>query len=316
MNSNKLQDKTKFIRRKIIQCFLALFVLAISSLLIKEHYFNKKDINITKEAEAKSEEIVPKPVQLPKEIDPTQTTKSLENYLTNLSGEYGYSVIDLKSNKSYGSRESNQYFMASTCKVAISAYLYSQIESGKINPNTKLIFQKRFYENGTGILQFEKPGKSYKISYLNELMIQKSDNVATNILINYLGVSNIQTFLNNYKITGMNISSNTTTPKAMSSLLQKIYKNEIISKESTDKLIYLMINSIDDDRIVAGVPANIIVAHKIGSYGKTTNDVGIVYLKHRPYVISIYSKKTLKQDIAEIAIAKISQTIFEFEDSQ
>lgn len=315
MNSNKLKDKSKFMRRKIIQCCLAIFILAISSYLIKNHYISKKDLAVTKEAEAQSEEILPKFEELPKEIDPTQTINSLENYLTNLSGEYGYSVIDLKDNKTYGARSENRYFMASTCKVAISAYLYSQIDSGKINPDRKLIYQKKFYEDGTGILQYEKPGKYYKISYFNELMIQKSDNVATNILINYLGIANIQNFLDNYKIYGMNIARNTTTPKAMSALLQKIYKKEIISEKSADKIIYQMINSINDHRLVAGVPANVIVAHKIGSFEKTTNDVGIVNLKHRPYIISVYSKKTLKQDVAEIAIAKISQNIFEFEDS-
>ncbi len=313
MNSNKSNKKSSLVRRKIIQCFLALFILAISSFSIKNNYINKKDLSVTKEVEAES--VVIEPAAKLVEFDPSQTVATLENYITNLSGKYGYSVVDISSGKTYGAREYSSYLMASTFKVAVSAYLYNQIDSGKINPDKKLVNQKKFFEEGTGILQYKEAGKSYKISYLNELMIQKSDNIATNILLNYLGTANIQNFVNNSGITGMNILNNTTTPRAMSALLQKIYNNEIISKESADKLIYLMINSIGDNRLVPGIPANVIIAHKIGMYEDKISDVGIVFLKQRPYVISVYSKKTLKQDIAEIAIAKISKQIFEFQDS-
>ncbi|MDD3887249.1 MAG: class A beta-lactamase-related serine hydrolase [Patescibacteria group bacterium] len=313
MNLNTTSKKSKFIRRKIIQCFLALFVLATSSLLIKNNYLDKKDLDIAKEVEAESIQV--EVIEVPKEFNPSETVIALENYVTNLSGKYGYSIIDLETSKEYGARQDNKFFMASTCKIAVSAYLYNQIQLGKINPDKKLVNLKKFFEDGTGILQYEEAGKLYKISYLDELMIQKSDNIATNILINYLGAYNIQNFINNSGISGMDILENTTTPKAMSSLLQKIYNNEIISKDSADKLYYLMINSIGDNRLIAGIPANVAVAHKIGTFDDQISDVGIVFLKQRPYVISVYSKKNLKQDIAEIAIAKISKQIFEFQDS-
>lgn len=305
MNSS---SQSKNIKRKIIQCFLALILLAASSYLIKDHFNSQQDSNLAKEAEAESRTNVP-------EFDSSKVSDSLKNYLTNLTGNYGYHVIDLNSNQSFGFNQENKYFMASTYKIAVSAYLYNQIEQGKINPQKKLIYDKKFHESGTGILQYEKPGQSYKINYLNTLMIQKSDNVAANILLNYLGVANIQNFIDDAKINGLNIYKNTTTPQAMAQLLQKIYQYEIINQQSADQLIYLMINSITDSRLKAGLPANLIIAHKIGTYEDVINDVGIVYLNQRPYIISVYSKNTLKQNIAEIAIAEISRKVFNFENS-
>lgn len=263
---------------------------------------------IEKIASEVKEVATPKPKK-----DPEKLITDVEAYLGTQQGEFGYQVIELESGQSFGERQDNRYVAASTVKVGVAAYVYKQIELGKIKPDTLLTYTSADYETGTGSLQGTKIGSRYKVSYLLERMIKVSDNVATNILIRTYGRSNIQAYLNANGLSEITMSKNEVSPAVMARLLEKIYKAEIISESSRDQLVALMTGSLDSTRIVAGVPKSVTVAHKIGTQVATINDIGIVYLPKNNYVLSVYSKKITNETTAKNVIKNISQKVYEYE---
>jgi beta-lactamase class A len=71
----------------------------------------------------------------------------------------------------------------------------------------------------------------------------------------------------------------TSTPRAMTELLVKIWKGETLSEESTALLLDVLERVETGQARLKGVlPPDVTVAHKTGTIGATTNDVGIVYL--------------------------------------
>jgi beta-lactamase class A len=261
-------------------------------------------------AEILKEEPKPKP-----KTDTAIIIGEMEAYLGQQTGTYGYTVIELDDGREFGKRDETYYTAASSIKVAIFAYLYHQIESGAVSPETKLTYIGADYETGTGSLQADPVGSKYKISYLAERMIKVSDNVATNILIRYLGRSNIQKYLDSQGLAEVKMATNDVTPRSMARLLQGIYNEELLSKPSKDLLFEYMKNSITPERLAAGVPKTVEVAHKIGSWSGAISDIGIVFADNRPYAISVYSEGVAWGATTDAVIAGINRKVYEFEQS-
>jgi beta-lactamase class A len=248
--------------------------------------------------------------------DPTQLKVGIESYLGQQVGTYGYHIIELdEGGRSFGARDDAYYTAASTVKVAVFAYLYNQIESGKINPDTVWAYTGADYETGTGSLQNDTVGTRYKVSFLAERMIVASDNVATNILMRNLGRTNIQNYLNNNSLTEINLVANDVTPRGMAKLLQLIHQGKLISSTNKDLLFEYMKDSITPTRLVAGVPAEIEVAHKIGSWSGAISDIGIVFGPKRDYAIAVFSEGVAWGEETDAVIAGISKRVYEFEKS-
>jgi beta-lactamase class A len=239
----------------------------------------------------------------------------LEAYLGQQTGTYGYTVIELDDGREFGRRDSTYYTAASSIKVAIFVYLYHQIEAGAVNPETRLTYISADYETGTGSLLADPVGSKYKVSYLAERMIKVSDNVATNILIRYLGRTNIQNYLNNQGLAEIQMVTNDVTPRAMAKLLKRIYDEELLTSKNTELLFGYMKGSLTPERLVAGVPKTVEVAHKIGSWSGAISDIGIVFANSRPYAIAVYSEGVAWGAVTDAVIAGINRKVYEFEQS-
>lgn len=108
----------------------------------------------------------------------------------------------------------------------------------------------------------------------------------------------------------------TATPEGMALLLQKIYRGEALSKESSALLLDIMTRSTTGAARLKGMlPPRISVAHKTGTIGGTTNDVGIMTLpEDAGHVIAVVFVKgsTQPTETAERAIAQIARSIYDF----
>jgi beta-lactamase class A len=262
--------------------------------------------------EEKEKEKEPAPV--PKK-EPAALMAELETYLSQQVGTYGYTVIELDDGRQFGKRDGVYYTAASSIKVAIFAYLYDRIEAGAISPETSLTYTGADYEGGTGSLQADPVGSKYKISYLAERMIKVSDNVATNILIRHLGRTNIQNYLNTQGLAEIKMATNDVTPRSMAKLLKLIHNETLLNAANKKILLGYMEDSITPERLVAGVPKTVSVSHKIGSWSGAMSDIGIVFAENRPYAIAVYSEGVAWGAVTDAVIAKISQSVYNFETS-
>lgn len=101
-----------------------------------------------------------------------------------------------------------------------------------------------------------------------------------------------------------------TTPREMTLLCEAIEQGIGLSANSRDGIVDILKRQKFNDRIPAGVPSNIEIAHKTGSIKGVRNDAGIVYAPGQPYVISVYSKHLSDEAAGVKALADMSRVVW------
>ena len=100
-----------------------------------------------------------------------------------------------------------------------------------------------------------------------------------------------------------------TPPDQMAQLCEYIQEGCGLSDEAREGVLDTMKRQTLNARIPAGLPENVIVAHKTGSLRGVRNDAGIVYAD-QPYVISIFSKHLQDQNAGVQAMVDVSRAIW------
>jgi beta-lactamase class A len=108
----------------------------------------------------------------------------------------------------------------------------------------------------------------------------------------------------------------TSTPDAMAALLVRIHRKDLLKRESAELLLNgLLRNQDGDTRLKGMLPSGTVVAHKMGSIGRTTNDVGIITLPDAAghVAIAVFVKSSDKEEAErERAIAQIARAVYDF----
>ncbi|MGB3367612.1 MAG: serine hydrolase, partial [Acidaminobacteraceae bacterium] len=112
------------------------------------------------------------------------------DYLEGKKGEFSFYIIDpitgqetMINNRTISS--------ASIIKVFLIVEVHKQIRDGKISFSDKLTLKENLKVYGSGILRKKNAGTKYSVEYLLNLVITISDNVAANMLADYVGLKNI-----------------------------------------------------------------------------------------------------------------------------
>jgi len=107
------------------------------------------------------------------------------------------------------------------------------------------------------------------------------------------------------------------TAKNYSSILRSLYLSSYLPKEQSNEILEIMTKSVHTDRLAAGVPNSIKIAHKIGVHEKAVEglgdvytDCGIVYLPKRPYVLCMMTTSNGEQ--ARTNMSAISKIVYDY----
>lgn len=206
--------------------------------------------------------------------------RGLEQQLSSIEaanpGNVGIAALDLTTGDMVAVRGDEAFPMASTVKVAIAAQYLAQVEFGRRSLDTIIA---------------GRPARR-----LLETMIINSDNLATDIIIRDLGgPDNVQRWLKDNDISGVRVDRNiaqllaarrdlydrrdSSTPKAMVKLLQRIDSGTLIKPSSRTYLLSLMERCrTGKNRMRALLPFGTRVEHKTGTLNGLTTDVGFITL--------------------------------------
>ncbi|MGL5540536.1 MAG: serine hydrolase [Erysipelotrichaceae bacterium] len=200
--------------------------------------------------------------------------------------------------------ETTMYKTASTIKVPINLYVYELAQQDPSLLQKRLTYQSYHYEGGTGILQYQAVGNTYTVQELLTYSIVYSDNVATNMLILHFFES------------GMNLGKELTPyfgdagySNQTSNTLHKLQALEYLytHQEAYATLLQDLKQTDFDFFLPTELPTEVEVAHKIGLFGTTIHDIGIVYGKE-PYLISLSMDNLDNQDAR---MSKLSKDLYE-----
>jgi beta-lactamase class A len=108
----------------------------------------------------------------------------------------------------------------------------------------------------------------------------------------------------------------TSTPDAMVALLIKLHRREVLTPPNVERVLSIMTETTTGPARLKGLlPAGTVVAHKTGSMGGTTNDVGLITLPAGAghVAIAVFVKASAKeQPERERAIAEVARTIYDY----
>lgn len=202
-----------------------------------------------------------------------------------------------------------EFHAASTMKVPVMIELWRQAAAGILALDDELTVVNEFrsvldespYSLSAGDDSdseiYSMVGTRRSLRQLCEAMITVSSNLATNVLVDRLGVDRIRATVAKLGATGMNVRrgvedtkayeagiSNTTTARGLLVLFDALARGEAVSPEASRAMVEVLARQQFNDAIPAGLPDGTRVAHKTGSITRIHHDAGIVF-GARPYVL-------------------------------
>ena len=243
--------------------------------------------------------------------DPRLTLEErIEAELKSYDGTMGLYIDDLKGNVI--TRFPDEKFeTASTIKVYILAALFDAIGQGKASLKDMLTCEERFWIDGSGILGSLEVGTTLSVKNVATLMIIVSDNIATNMVIDYLGIDNINaciqklgckdTVLHNVLDFAKYHQLGTTTPRDYASMFVRIQNRTLVSPEASEQMWQILSQQHYNSMIVRSLPQFYVdpdnydeqlfwFASKSGSMNACRNDGGIITTPYGSYVIVMLNK--------------------------
>lgn len=245
--------------------------------------------------------------------------------LKNLAAQYpnikpGVFVWDYNTGKYVDINADRVFPTASIIKLPILFQLFRRAEKGLIDMNDKISLQNYYITGGSGTLQYAPPGTSLNYSKLARLMIQESDNTATNMLLSSVGGMNeLNQEMKNWGLKSTSLSewlpdlngTNVSTPKEMGTILYNIGNTDLLSIRTRADIVEIMSHVRNRNLIQAGLPADAGFIHKTGDIGHMLGDAGVVALPDgRKYIIVIMVERPWNSFQAKEFIIEASKTVY------
>ncbi len=238
------------------------------------------------------------------------------------NGVIGVAVKNLETGETFLINENLVFPQGSAIKIPVLIEVLKQANEGKFKLTNKIKIEKGHQVGGSGVLKEFGDGLSELSIYdLCVLMITVSDNTATNILIDLVGMENVNKTLEklgfkNTKLQRKMIrpdasargEENLSTPFEAMKFMEMLYKGEIINKEISNQALEIL-KKDKEGNLRKYLPANVQIANKPGGIEGVACEWGIVLLPRHPYVIVVMSNYNLTS--ASEAIAQISKVIYE-----
>jgi beta-lactamase class A len=244
-----------------------------------------------------------------------------------LDGVLGVAILDLSSGQKFLLHGDDVFPQASSIKVAVLAELYRQAQAGKLKLTDLYTVQATDLVPDSTIMGGLTPGVTrITLSDLATMMIAVSDNSATNVLIDRVGMENVNALMDSLglahtrlrrKMMDLKAASegreNISTPAEMMTLLEDLYRGKVLNKEMTADF-FVMLSTPKNSFIPRDLPEGLKIANKPGELEGVRNDSGVVFVENRPYVICVMTTYLHRERDGEEAIAKISAAAYRMFD--
>lgn len=267
---------------------------------------------------------------------------ALHDIVRRIGGDAGVSAVavavyDFEQRIAWGLNSDRFFHAASTIKVPVLLGVFDAIEQGRFKLYSRIHVRNRFLSVVDGSpyrVQSSRDanadvhaarGRTMMIRELAEHMIVTSSNLATNLLIDVVGLEHIQETLSRLHLRGIDLRrgvedesaweagiNNRITADGLCGALRLIEEGEAISEAASALMLEILHKQRFRGGIPAGLPDDARVANKTGEMSTVAHDGGIVYIEgRRPYVVVILTEWENGGDGRQVAIARISRAIYD-----
>lgn len=256
-------------------------------------------------------------------------------------GALGVAVHDCLSGRSWSFNGDRWFHAASVIKVAVLVAVFDAVDQGRFTRDCRLHVRNRFLSAVDATPFRVDPGRdadaavhaaigrTMRLPELARHMIITSSNLATNLLIDLVGLESARASLQRLGIRGVDLKrgveddrafeqgiSNRLTPEGTVGLFRAIIGMKPLSSAAADMLAILHEQQFSGT-VAAGLPEAIRavarVAHKTGDISTVTHDAGVIFLPGRPpYVAAILVESEGEARVRTEMGTAASAAVYEF----
>jgi len=251
--------------------------------------------------------------------------KQLQQVAADFDGVLGIAVKDLGTGETFFANADTVFPQASSIKIPILLELFRQAQAGTLKLDERVDVKKAQMAAGSGVLlRFSDAGSALSLRDLAVLMIVLSDNTATNILIDHVGMQTVNDNLRRLGLTETRLQrimldvesqrasrENLSTPREMVLLLEMLDAGKTLDPKSTQAALEIL-KYPKNTALRRGLPAGVALASKPGGIGGVACESGIVYLAGKPYAISVMTTFYKDSDAADTAITDVSRRVYSY----
>jgi beta-lactamase class A len=231
-----------------------------------------------------------------------KTLQAIADYDRGLDAAIGVAAIDLTTGRTFSYNGETVFAQASSIKIPILMRAFEAAAEGRFSLDDTLTLTAADKTGGSGQIQrqLDEGPVTLSIRDLLTAMIRDSDNVATNRIIALVDMASVNRMLDelgflNTRLRRVMIDSgaarrnldNISTPLEMARLVRLLYDGRFLSPGASEDMIAIM--TLVDAAMRKAIPEDIRVASKPGGVPGVHCETGIVYLRHRPFALSVMS---------------------------
>jgi beta-lactamase class A len=265
-------------------------------------------------------------------------TDSVQAIDHNLNGVLGVAILDLTDGRQFLLHGDEVFPQASSIKIAVLAELYHQEQesqqgmAGKQRLGDLYTVRKEDMVPDSDIMLGLTPGVTQVTNRdLATMMVAVSDNSATNVLIDRLGMENVNALLRSLGLYNtmlrrkmMDVKAaregreNVATPREMMTLLAAIYQGKLFNQPLTQDFIKMLSTAWSQNskgsNMLKGLPPGVMAAEKPGELEAVRADSGIVFATNRPFVLCVMTTYLSDERDGAKAIQEVAAAVFPYFD--
>lgn len=192
---------------------------------------------------------------------------TIEQLCAGFDGRIGLAVLNLQTNEEILIHADELFPTASIIKLPVLVTLMSQVEANQYSLDDPLMLRRADHVAGSGILQHLSPGLTMPIRDWAFLMMSLSDNLATNVLIDHVGLTNVQTWLSENDYPDVQIHRKidfgalaldikdlgTATPQGLNRMMTAVFRHQLVTPAACTEMLRMM-NKVGSDRVGRYLP--------------------------------------------------------------
>jgi beta-lactamase class A len=251
-------------------------------------------------------------------------------------GKVAIAVKHLHSKDGYYLNADEPMATASLIKLAVMVEAYQQAAEGKIKLTDRVVLRKEDKVPGSGVLTDHfTPGLTIPLRDAVSLMIGLSDNTATNLVLDKIGIASTAKRLESLGFPNTKIHSKvfrrdtsvfperskkfglgSTTAREMVEILERLNSGKLVNAESSKEMLDLLRKCSDNEKFPRFLPENVKIAHKTGSLSDVRTDAGILFFAGGPVALCVLSvdnkdHRWVVDNEGNLICAKVAQAVYE-----
>lgn len=246
------------------------------------------------------------PVLLPAQKTDKKLEAKIRKATRGYNGDIGIYVKNLRTGKTISINADTVFPTASIVKVPILVGIMDKIEKKEFRYDSSFTYKDSLLYAGSDILGSFKNNEIIELKKLIMLMLTTSDNTASLWLQSLAGGgTRINEIMKSLGLKDTRVNSRTpgreeyrakyqwgqTTPKEMGTLFEKIYRKEVFSPASCERMMRCLgRNYWDEDEAISQIPPTIEVFSKNGCVNASRSEAMIVNAHKNPYIFCIFTK--------------------------